>query len=93
MSEITLLRLDGVLARRGRSRSQHYREVAEGLVPPPVVRAGCKIAVWPSHELDAISRAEIAGAAPDEIRALVRDLVAQRSAGRQPAAPATASAA
>ena len=92
MSDITLLRIDGVLARRGRSRSQHYREIAEGLAPPPVLRPGCKIATWPAHELDAVSAAEIAGASPDEIRALVRDLVAQRSAGRQPAATATAAA-
>ena len=92
MSEITLLRLDGVLARRGRSRSQHYREIADGLVPPPVLRPGCKIATWPAHELDAVSSAEIAGASPDEIRELVRTLVAARTAGRQQTAPATAAA-
>lgn len=88
-----LLRLEAVLERRGRSRSQLYREVQLGLCPAPIRPQGTKIAAWPSSEIEAINQAEIAGATPDEIRAIVRDLVAQRTAGRQPTAPATASAA
>jgi prophage regulatory protein len=88
----TLLRLDAVLERRGRSRSQLYREVQLGLCPAPIRPQGTKIACWPSDEIDAVNQAEIAGASPDEIRSLVRELVAQRTAGRQQTAPATAAA-
>jgi hypothetical protein len=45
----------------------------------PPVRLGEKLSAWPSHEVDALNRAEIGGATPDELRALVQHLVAQRA--------------
>jgi hypothetical protein len=36
------------------------------------------LALWPSSECDALIAAEIAGKTPDEIRALVRQLEANR---------------
>ncbi len=87
-----LLRLDGVLTRRGRSRSQLYREVQLGLCTTPIRPQGTKIAAWPSNEIEAINQAEIAGASPDQIRELVRTLMAQRTTGRPTPAPAAAAA-
>jgi prophage regulatory protein len=68
---ISLLRLDTVVSRRGRSRPQLYVDIKRGTMTPPV-RLGCKLSAWPSHEIDALNRAEIAGASQDELRALVR---------------------
>ncbi len=76
----SLLRAGAAARRRGRSRSQHYVEVRAGVMTPPVHRG--KIAVWPSDELEAITRAEIAGASDDELRVLVQRLVEARAAGR-----------
>jgi prophage regulatory protein len=75
---ISLLRLETVNSRRGRSRAQLYIDIKRGTMTPPV-RLGEKLSAWPSHEIDALNRAEIAGATPDELRALVQQLVAQRA--------------
>lgn len=77
-SDLTLIRLPKLLARRGTSRSAHYRDIAEGIFAPPV-RIGARLAAWPRHEVDALIAAEIAGASADQLRKLVRHLVAQRS--------------
>jgi prophage regulatory protein len=45
---------------------------------PPPVRIRGRATAWPAYELDALNRAEIAGASDDEIRALVRELLARR---------------
>jgi prophage regulatory protein len=87
---ISLLRLETVVSRRGRSRPQLYVDIKRGTMTPPV-RLGCKLSAWPSHEIDALNRAEIAGASQDELRALVQQLVAQRTKGR-PLDMATAAA-
>jgi hypothetical protein len=44
----------------------------------PPVRLGEKLSAWPSHEVDTLNRAEIAGATQDELRVLVKHLVEQR---------------
>lgn len=74
---ISLLRLDTVVSPRGRSRPQLYVDIKRGVMTPPV-RLGCKLSAWPSHEIDALNRTEIAGASPDELRTLVQRLVKQR---------------
>lgn len=76
--ELRFLRLPELLARRGRSRSSHFRDVAAGLYPPPVT-LGARCSGWPAHEADLVLRAQIAGASPDEVRALVAQLVAARA--------------
>lgn len=86
----SLLRLDTVISRRGRSRAQLYIDIKRGTMTPPV-RLGEKLSAWPSHEIDTLNRAEIAGASQDELRALVQELIAQRTKGRS--APNTASVA
>jgi predicted DNA-binding transcriptional regulator AlpA len=80
MLMLVLLRLEVVLERRGSSRSRLYAAITEGLMVPPVKRG--KISLWPAHEIEALNRAEIASAAPDEIRALVKQLIAQRAQAR-----------
>ena len=54
------------------------QQIRDGLFPPPV-RVGAKKSAWPEHESDAILRARIAGKSDEEIRALVRRLVAERA--------------
>ncbi len=78
---ISLLRMETVVSRRGRSRPQLYIDIKRGTMTPPV-RLGEKISAWPSHEIDALNRAEIAGASQDQLRALVKQLVAQRTQGK-----------
>jgi prophage regulatory protein len=74
---ISLLRLETVVSRRGRSRPQIYVDIKRGILTPPV-RLGSKLSAWPSNEIDALNRAEIAGASQDELRALVQRLVKER---------------
>ena len=72
-----LLRLPDLLSRRGDSRSNFYRDIADGLWTEPVA-LGPRYSAWPAHEAEALIRARIAGATPDEIRNLVRLLMKQR---------------
>jgi len=74
---ITLLRIDTVISRRGRSRPQLYIDIKRGTMTPPV-RLGAKLSAWPSHEVDALNRAEIGGASAEELRSLVQQLLEQR---------------
>lgn len=75
-----ILRVPAVLAARGKSRSGHYADIAAGLYTPPV-KIGPRGAGWPDNEVDALLAATVAGKSQDEIRALVKQLTAQRSAG------------
>ena len=50
---------------------------------PPPVKISRKLTAWPAYEIDALNRAEIAGANEDEIRALVQRLVEQRKHARE----------
>jgi prophage regulatory protein len=75
--DTSFLRPEAVLARRGCQKTQLYREIKRGVVTPGI-KKGLKWVVWPAYEIDAINRAEIAGATQDELRALVRQLLEQR---------------
>lgn len=72
-----ILRLPEVLKRRGRSRSAHYKDIQDGLFPPPI-KIGSRAAGWTDQETDTINAARIAGKTDDEIRALVAKLEAAR---------------
>ena len=74
---IVLLRLPGVLRRTQRSRSSHYQDIQDGLMVSPV-RIGTRAMAYPEHEIDAILAARLRLSFDDEIRALVRDLIAAR---------------
>lgn len=74
---IRLLRLPEVMSRTGKSKSQTYDEIKRGLFPAPVANSA-RCSAWPDSEVDSINAARIAGKTEDEIRALVRKLVAAR---------------
>ncbi len=80
MNDITLLRADEVAYRLAVSRSQLYLDVRRGVMPPPIRKGKC--ISWPSHEVDEITQAIVAGATDAELRALTFALVARRAAGR-----------
>ena len=75
---IRILRLPAVLTRKGISRSTHYQEIANGLWPPGV-RLGARAKGWPDDECETVLAARKAGQSDDEIRAVVRSIVAART--------------
>ena len=76
-----LLRLPRVGSSTGVSRSSTYRRISQGLFTPPVPLGGGRSVGWPAREVAAINEARIAGWSDAKIRALVAELVAQRTAG------------
>ncbi len=74
----SLLRLPNVLKRTGDSRSAHYKRISNGTFTPPI-KIGLRSSAWPDCEVSAIISARVAGKSDSEIRALVTDLVAQRT--------------
>lgn len=79
----TIKRAKEARAQFGIAQSTFYDWQSQGLMPPGIA-LGVRSVGWPAHELDAIAAARIAGKSEDEIRALVRGLVAARAqAGEQ----------
>lgn len=72
-----MLRCPALREKTGRSNSSTYEDIAAGLMTPPV-KIGLRASAWPQHEIDAVIAARIAGKSHDEIRALVKQLVAAR---------------
>lgn len=62
-----------------------------GLFPRPV-KITSTTNGWPADEVEAVVRAKVAGKSDEEIRELVRSLVAARSNGARPSAPRRKSA-
>ena len=60
-------------------RATTYARIQDRTFPPPV-KIG-RMSAWIDRELTAVNEAIIAGRSDDEIRQLVADLVAQRTAG------------
>lgn len=75
----TLLRIPNAPSKTGDSRAMFYQKIKDGLLPRPISNGG-RTAAWPSHELDAVIAARIAGKSDDEIRQLVKKLEADRKA-------------
>lgn len=48
----TLVRLDGVKARTGLSRSEIYRRIAASAFPQPIIIHGTRIRAWTSDSID-----------------------------------------
>ena len=59
--------------------SSWYEFVRDGLAPSGVRLGGHYAVAWPQSELAALNAARIAGRSDDEIRALVKRLVAARA--------------
>jgi len=75
----TLLRLPKVIERVGLQRTAIYDRIGSGLFPSPI-KLGLRASAWPAHEVDACNDAIIQGKTPEEIKALVQQLHAQRQA-------------
>jgi prophage regulatory protein len=67
-----------VCDRTGLGRATVYEHVANGTMTPPI-RIGPKWSAWPSDEIDAILAARISSWSDDQLRELVKRLVAERS--------------
>jgi prophage regulatory protein len=76
MKTIQLLPLPQVHVLTDDCKAKTYNLIGDGLFPPPV-KVGKK-SVWPRHEIEAILIARIGGASDEEMRVLVKKLVAQR---------------
>lgn len=74
-----LRRLPAVKEATGKSRSTIYRDIKNGLFTKPV-SIGENSSAWPQNEIDAISKARIAGKSEGEIKKLVQELHAARVA-------------
>lgn len=61
-----------------------YRKIKAGLFVD-AVHLGDNVSAWPLDEVEAIEKAWLAGRSDDEIRALVAELHAKRTAGTAPA--------
>lgn len=77
MDGFRLLRLPAVQERFGAARSSIYEAISNGVFPGPI-KIGPQSSAWPSHEVDAVIAARIAGRSADEIRELVRRLTEER---------------
>lgn len=61
----------------GKSRSALYRDISKGLFTEPVNIGGERVA-WPGYEVEAITKARIAGANDEAIKDLVSELHEKR---------------
>lgn len=76
---LTILRRKEVENETGYSRSTIYVRIADGLWPRPVA-LGARAVGWPSHEVQAMNAARVAGKTASEIRLLVQKMEASRRA-------------
>ena len=87
-----MLRLPEVKKYTGhRSDASIYNQVRDGLFTKPI-RIGKRATAWPSHEVDAVIQARIAGDSEASIRRLVDRLHEQRKGLAQPTPEAKAPA-
>ncbi|MEZ5490253.1 MAG: AlpA family phage regulatory protein [Gammaproteobacteria bacterium] len=83
MSQVTPPRIEKnpeVRARIGISRSTLYRKIQEGTFPAPISLGG-RATGWLDHEVTAWINAMAAGKSDEDIRKLVKSLVAIRHEG------------
>lgn len=78
-----IVRLPEAATLTGLGRSTIYTRIADGLMPP-AFSLGAQAVGWRLSEISAITSARAAGKSNDEIRALVRELIAARK--REPVA-------
>lgn len=76
-ASLKLTRKPELLERFGFSKTTLHTKISKKLFPPPI-SIGDRAVAWPSHELDLILSAMVAGKSDDEMRTLVADLVAKR---------------
>ena len=74
---IKIYRRATVRAVTGTPNSTMHDQILKGLFPKNIA-LGRRSVGWPSHEIDALIKARVAGKSEDEIRALVKALHAAR---------------
>lgn len=72
-ANFTLIPKGLVFAKLGKGNSGLYADVAAGLCVKPF-KVGPRASRWPTHEIDAIVAARMAGATDDQVRTLVNRL-------------------
>ena len=70
---VSIMRLPDVISCTGLSRSTIYAQISKGLLPRPV-SLGARAVGWPADEVEAVSRARIAGHSDDAIEQLVTEM-------------------
>jgi len=73
----SLIRIKKVEAKTGLKKSMHYDLIKKGLMPS-AIRIGDRARAWISSEIDAVVAARIAGKSDDEIREMIKALMAKR---------------
>lgn len=61
-----------------RGRTALFDDVKAGLLPPPI-KIGARAVAWVERECSAVLESRIAGANDEQVRQLVRKLVAERA--------------
>lgn len=81
-----LIRVEPARDKTGDARSTFYAKVKDGLMPPPIRLGGerSRSVAWVEREIDAVIAARVAGKSDDEVRDLIRDLVAARREATTP---------
>lgn len=74
----TISRLPACLKAAGTGRTKFYNDMTAGLMVP-AVKLGPRAVGWNSKEVEYIVKARIAGYSDEQIRQLVKRLVADRS--------------
>lgn len=70
---INLVRTPAAFKRLGVGKSQGYERIQQGLLPRPV-KIGARASALPDTEIDAVIRAQLAGASNADLRKLVERL-------------------
>lgn len=78
--EIKFLRLTEVQAHTPLQKCTIYKLIARGLFPPSI-KIGLRAAAWLESEINAINAARAAGKPERELKALVKQLIANRQSG------------
>lgn len=75
---IILLKKPQVLKSQAIGKSTLHNRIRDGLFVPPI-SLGARSVAWPQHEVESITNALIAGKSQDDIRKLVKLLIAKRT--------------
>lgn len=78
MGEFRIEREPAARSRLGDCHTVFYGNISEGLITRGV-KISARAVGWPSHEIDALVKARIAGASKAEIKSLVERLHAERA--------------
>lgn len=75
--KVRFIRINEVKAISGLKRSTLYAYISQGIFPSQI-KLGERCAAWIESEILAVNQARIAGKSAQEIKELVRQLIAQR---------------